>query len=443
MLLTLTVSASVAVAAWALLGRYVFQHQWPWRVQEGAIHNLDLTKLALTVAGGIGAVVALTVAYRRQRDVEQGRFVERFGAAAKQLGDPAVAVRIAGVYAMAGVANESRGLRRQQCVDVLCGYLRLPYDPQIGANHQQKLVVKQRRGRVGKAIGREEEQHFDFRQNDRQVRQTIIRVIAAHLQTNAETSWSRCDFDFRGAVLEDTSFAGARFSGETTSFDGATFSGETTSFARARFNGEHTSFAGARFSSEHTRFAGARFSSEHTWFDGATFSGKETWFSAAIFSGEATWFDGARFSGKGISFAGAIFSGEYTRFGGAIFSGEYTRFDGARFSGKETRFGGATFSSEQTRFDGATFIGENTWFSATFSGKEARFDAARFSGKLTSFDGATFNGELTSFARPLAWSGVHFDWDDDLASKPTTVKPDQWPPPLYGASLSSMLRGLT
>jgi hypothetical protein len=66
------------------------------------------------------------VAYRRQRDIEQGRFVERFGAAAAQLGDHDVAVRIAGVYAMAGVADESTGVRRQQCIDVLCVYLTPP-----------------------------------------------------------------------------------------------------------------------------------------------------------------------------------------------------------------------------------------------------------------------------------------------------------------------------
>jgi len=40
---------------------------------------IDITKLSFTVAGGVGAAVALVVAYRRQRDVEQGRFVERFG----------------------------------------------------------------------------------------------------------------------------------------------------------------------------------------------------------------------------------------------------------------------------------------------------------------------------------------------------------------------------
>src|SRR6476659_11251811 len=136
---------------------------------------IDITKLSFTVAGGVGAAVALVVAYRKQRDVEQGRFVERFGAAAAQLGDQDVAVRIAGVYAMAGVADESSTpSRRQQCIDVLCGYLRLPYDPKHGSSH----LAEQTR-RVGPET-KSTEDTYRYRQNDREVRQTIVRVIAAH-----------------------------------------------------------------------------------------------------------------------------------------------------------------------------------------------------------------------------------------------------------------------
>ncbi|MET9489769.1 hypothetical protein [Nocardia sp. NPDC006630] len=40
---------------------------------------------------------------------------------------PAVASAV-----MGGVADESDALRHQQCIDVLCGYLRLPYTPELG-----------------------------------------------------------------------------------------------------------------------------------------------------------------------------------------------------------------------------------------------------------------------------------------------------------------------
>ena len=37
---------------------------------------------------------------------------------------------------MAGVADESTSFSsRQQCIDVLCGYLRLPYEPKYGTSH--------------------------------------------------------------------------------------------------------------------------------------------------------------------------------------------------------------------------------------------------------------------------------------------------------------------
>jgi hypothetical protein len=63
-----------------------------------------------------------TLAEQRTRTLN-----ERFATAAGQLGsDKPPAVRLAGVYAMAGLADDWTE-NRQTCVDVLCGYLRLPY----------------------------------------------------------------------------------------------------------------------------------------------------------------------------------------------------------------------------------------------------------------------------------------------------------------------------
>jgi hypothetical protein len=225
----LAVAGGVAIvlAAWWILGRLI-------HTSSKAADPIDITKLSFTVAGGVGAAVALVVAYRRQRDIEQGRFVERFGAAAAQLGDHDVAVRIAGVYAMAGVADESTGLRRQQCIDVLCGYLRLPYSPELGSNHQSKLIPTEPRiGEDGSPLG-QRERHLEYRQNDKEVRVTIVRVIADHLRDH-EHSWSACDFDFRTAHLEDVDLRHAVFGG-TTRFDEATFSG-LAGFDRTTFSG--------------------------------------------------------------------------------------------------------------------------------------------------------------------------------------------------------------
>ena len=68
-----------------------------------------------------------TLAEQRTRTLN-----ERFATAAEQLGsDKPPAVRLAGVYAMAGLADDWPE-NRQTCVDVLCAYLRMPYEPDPG-----------------------------------------------------------------------------------------------------------------------------------------------------------------------------------------------------------------------------------------------------------------------------------------------------------------------
>ena len=102
-----------------------------WSVQN----TFDAIKIVLAVVAGIGGVVALTVAYRKQDHGEAAEhrentklFNDRFGRAADQLGSGQAAVRLAGVYALAGLADDwAEG--RQTCIDVLCAYLRMPYTP--------------------------------------------------------------------------------------------------------------------------------------------------------------------------------------------------------------------------------------------------------------------------------------------------------------------------
>ena len=131
-------------------------------------------------------MVALVVAYRRQhlseatdaREYDKA-LVERFGAAAEQLGADQPAVRLAGAYAMARLADEWPQ-ERQMCIDVLCGYLRLPHAPDPPTD-AQALAAWQR---------------------EREVRVTVLGLIATHLRDGVLASWQGCDLDFTGAVLE-------------------------------------------------------------------------------------------------------------------------------------------------------------------------------------------------------------------------------------------------
>jgi hypothetical protein len=54
-------------------------------------------------------------------------YSDRFTAAVARLGDPSPAVRLGGVHALAGLADDAPTAQlRQTCIDVLCAYLRLP-----------------------------------------------------------------------------------------------------------------------------------------------------------------------------------------------------------------------------------------------------------------------------------------------------------------------------
>jgi len=137
-----------------------------------------------------------TLAQQRTRTLN-----ERFATAAEQLGsDKPPAVRLAGVYAMAGLADDWEE-NRQTCIDVLCGYLRMPYEPDPGEQAR-------------------EPDRLDFRAS-REVRHTVIRVVTAHLKDGAAVSWQGLNFDFTGAVFDGGDFNGARFSGGTVYFRSA------------------------------------------------------------------------------------------------------------------------------------------------------------------------------------------------------------------------------
>jgi hypothetical protein len=106
-----------------------------------SVHDwVSVLQLVFASVAGAGALVALIVAYRRQRVAEADSahdrtrvFNERFIAIAAQLGDHNAAVRLAGIHAMAGLADDWQE-NRQTCVDVLCAYLRMPYEADPGTS---------------------------------------------------------------------------------------------------------------------------------------------------------------------------------------------------------------------------------------------------------------------------------------------------------------------
>ncbi|MFD4863332.1 pentapeptide repeat-containing protein [Streptomyces atratus] len=253
----------------------------------------DLVKLSFGVVAGAGALVALVVAYRRQRVDEAGAHreatrlhTERFSQAVDKLGSDSPAVRLGGVHALAGLADDAPTQDlRQTCIDVLCAYLQLPFTPDPGN---------------GPAHEEEHHRYLAFRK----VRHTILRLIGDHYRRprGTQRSWQGCDLDLTGVTIDGSmDFSGAVFSDGTVSFNGVTFSDGSVSFSNAAFSGGTVHFGGAVFSGGSVSFSGAVFSGE-------VFSGAVS-FGSAVFSGGMVSFSSAAFSGGEVSFSGAVFSG--------------------------------------------------------------------------------------------------------------------------------------
>lgn len=272
-LIGLVVFGASAVLLWSALG-----------FPATAASRLDIVKVSLTVVAGVGGVVALVVAYRKQRISESAETreltklrTERFGAACNQIGNESPTVRLAGVYALAALADEWTA-QRQVCIDVPCAYLRIPYEPAL-----------------------ESEWYLDA---ESEVRLAITSVISRHLRDGAPVSWQGHDFDLVRAVLRSADFSGiqvpsgkfllslARFPAGWISFDGMVVSGGEVWFGGASFTGARVTFEGAEFRAGRVQFEGAEFTGGEVSFRGARFTGGEVDLSEAVISVAPVFDDG-------------------------------------------------------------------------------------------------------------------------------------------------------
>jgi hypothetical protein len=428
------VAAGIGLAGVTWLALALLHYPKLPRSSTISLHNfVGVLQLVFASVAGAGALVALLMAYRRQRVAEAATahdrtrvLNERFTAIAGQLGHDQAAVQLAGVHAMAGLADDWEE-NRQTCIDVLCAYLRMPYEPDPGSD--------------APAVER-----LAFRAN-REVRHTVIRVITAHLQTSTALSWQGLDFDFTGVIFDGGSFSGAVFSGGTITFTGAVFSSGLVSFRLAQFSGALVKYDSAVFSGGTVSFDAASFSGGSVRLDSAVFSGGTVSFNAefsggllslasAMFMGGIVTFSQARFSGSEINFAFAKFTGGAISFAAAQFSSGTVSFGAAEFTGALVSFGGGVFSGALVSFrgcafsDGAVSFGAGAFptgspgSGARFSAGVVDFSCARFCGGAVSFTGsafsngaagagAIFSGGVVDFSITTDWSHPpRFDWHD-------------------------------
>ncbi|MCG8918257.1 pentapeptide repeat-containing protein [Actinokineospora sp. PR83] len=371
--------------------------------------RLDTVRTGLAVAAGIGALITLALALRRQQSTEhdatERRLTELYVKAVDQIGSDKPAVRHGGLYALERVAQDNPE-HRQTIIDVICAYLRGPYTPPSapGTRKLNGLRAPLRPAHARPTTPPDTATAADTTDQDarqeREVRLTAQRILRDHLQRRTRdrtwyrwfprphrTFWPDIDLDLTNATLINIDLTNTTI--RTARFDGARFSGDAR-FDGAQFNGD-ARFDGAQFNGN-ARFDGAQFNG-NAWFSGAQFNGI-TRFYEVQFSG-LTRFAGVQFGGAAL-FGGAQFSGE-AWFGGAWFSGD-ARFYEAQFSGN-VLFGGAWFSGD-ARFDGAQFSGN------------VLFDRTQFSGD-TGFKGTRFSGGIPKEIRPYLRSNHDAPVDPD------------------------------
>jgi hypothetical protein len=317
-------AAALVVAAGVVVGWWLWPQRDGLTQVEAARGRTDAIRTGLTAAGGAGAALALLLAVRRQRateialtlqdadlaqkeqvaatsalDATERRITELYANAVEQLGSEKAPVRIGGLHALERLAQDNN-VHRQTIVDVICAYLRMPYEPPDPPSLPSMPSA--------------EYQRDDHREQEYQVRRIAQRILTTHLRpdryglTNPKY-WPSMEVDLTGAYLIDIDFGSCDISVLTC--NETIFVGESL-FRKLRC--EMAFIQGARFFSDETRntfvadFRESRFV-EAAWFSG-TFFGDTPWFHADEF------FVGAHFgdaSFKEVRFHGSV------QFGGATF----------------------------------------------------------------------------------------------------------------------------
>ncbi|MEU7206716.1 pentapeptide repeat-containing protein [Streptomyces sp. NPDC045470] len=240
--------------------------------------QLDLLKLVFAMVAGVGALVALVTAYRRQRldeiaseraervqahskevadanihDATERRVTELYSHAVEQLGHEKAMVRLGGLYALERLAQQNPE-HRQVVTEVICAYLRMPYAPLS----EDAVACPGASALDSDAL------------QERQVRRAAQEILAKHLRKAPPGSrlqegapgpsegwpayWPGVTLNLRTAVLlevdfsechfTECEFSGARFVGQAR-FSGAVFR-RTASFTHVEFEGG-AAFDGVEF----------------------------------------------------------------------------------------------------------------------------------------------------------------------------------------------------
>ena len=297
-----------------------------------------LRQALIYTTGGVLGVITLGETHRKntlektKNDQDHTRQVHaerrsRYITAIEQLSNSdSATTRLGGVYSLVGLVDEwladektipnikERRKKGQVIINNLCAYIRSPFllaerAEQLDRPYTKDLQIdfdgdKEKFDANKRAFSRDKA----ALEEERQIRQSIIKEIREHLSKNYSKSgpWSDLDYDFSNAhFFYPVNFNNSYFGTSIVNFSGATFTQDAdfigatfawASFFRATF--AWASFFRATFTQD-ANFFGAKFT-ERADFIGATFT-QYVNFSRAIFHSEPSFTDvlgKARFSHK-------------------------------------------------------------------------------------------------------------------------------------------------
>ncbi|TYQ00853.1 UNVERIFIED_ORG: pentapeptide repeat protein [Nocardia globerula] len=189
---------------------------WVW--QDGFYLTGDqwfnAARTTVTLVGIVGLGGAAFLAYRKQVSTEATHLLEqssglrdRYTTVAEQLGHDSAAIRLAGVYALASLADDWHDFgndnERQVCVDLLCAYLRterpnrLPDTALPAPLRGVRRVAGQRLHPSPHSADRDEDRE------EKNVRNAIVSLIKTRTGVWTDGPWRPCHFDLSGAELAD------------------------------------------------------------------------------------------------------------------------------------------------------------------------------------------------------------------------------------------------
>ena len=396
------VAGTVVVAlltAVAVLAALIWWLGLSGKITQSTSAVISLIQLSFALVAGVGAVTGLVIAYRKHQletgadaREDQRLFNERFGTAATQLASDLPAIRLAGIYSMAGLADSWTD-GRQQCIDVLCTNLRRAYAPEPPGTTSASFDADR--------VAWKDNQEF---------RHAIVRVVAERLRPDRENSWQGHSFDFTGATFDGGDFSRIHVgTGTILKFSEARFIGGSVSFASADIAGGTLELKRTQFDAGTIDFSGALLRDGVLDFTEARLSGGKLDFAAAQFLGGTLILFRAQFDGAGADFFGSRFLGSAVNLAQAVFKAGNTFLEQVEFRAGSIGFYATRFNGGAVSFTGSQFTGAGLMFEwAKFSGAEVDFRGAEFTGGTVDLSKAKVhaNGPIFDFEPDQAPPGV-------------------------------------